>query len=197
MDISDSLQYTKENFLKIKESKRKFLHKDFTDCSFENCNFLECEFYKCSFTNCRFINCDLSVIKVTNSQFSDVLFKNSKVIGVDWTKAGGTRSSMIISINFLASTINYSSFFGLKLHKMQLIDCIAHEVDFTEADLTESICRKTDFFDSKFQHANLTKADFTDARNYVINPNGAIIKKAKFSLPEAMSLLRAFDIVIE
>jgi len=74
--------------------------------------------------------------------------------------------------------------------------CVAHEVDLAEADLADGDFRGTDFLNSKFLHTNLTKANFTDARNYTINPISTTVKKAKFSLPEAISLLRAFDIVI-
>lgn len=37
-------------------------------------------------------------------------------------------------------------------------------------------------------------ANFIGARNYAIDPTQNTLKKAKFSLPEAMSLLRSLDI---
>ena len=43
-------------------------------------------------------------------------------------------------------------------------------------------------------HANLTEADFTGAKNYAIAPGMNTLKKTKFSLPEAMSLLYNLDI---
>lgn len=44
---------------------------------------------------------------------------------------------------------------------------------------------------------NLTKADLRQAKNYSIRPDSNKIKKAKFSLPEAMLLLYGLDIELE
>jgi hypothetical protein len=43
----------------------------------------------------------------------------------------------------------------------------------------------------------LEKANFTTARNYSINPQINIIKKAKFSFPDVVGLLDVFNITIE
>jgi len=42
----------------------------------------------------------------------------------------------------------------------------------------------------------LTEADLSKARNYLIDPGLNQLKKAKFSLPEAMSLLYNMDIIL-
>jgi fluoroquinolone resistance protein len=54
----------------------------------------------------------------------------------------------------------------------------------------------TDFSNSRFQHTNLTEADFTGATNYAIAASLNTLKKTKFSLPEAMSLLYSLDIIL-
>ena len=46
-------------------------------------------------------------------------------------------------------------------------------------------------------HTNLSSADFSGAQNYQIDANENTIKKAIFSLPEALSLLSTFDIKIQ
>jgi hypothetical protein len=43
----------------------------------------------------------------------------------------------------------------------------------------------------------LSDADLSQARNYMVDPSKNILKKAKFSLPEAMSLLYCMDIVLK
>lgn len=45
-----------------------------------------------------------------------------------------------------------------------------------------------------FSNTNLTEADLSAARNYHITPGQNVLKRAKFSLPEAMSLLYSLDI---
>ena len=43
-------------------------------------------------------------------------------------------------------------------------------------------------------NCNLSKANFLEAKNYAINPQVNKIQKGKFSIPEALSLLRGFEI---
>jgi uncharacterized protein YjbI with pentapeptide repeats len=70
-------------------------------------------------------------------------------------------------------------------------------VNFNEADLTRGVFTRTDFLNSVFSSTNLTQADFRKAFNYGIDFNFNILKKAQFSLPEAMSLLTSLDIILK
>jgi len=79
---------------------------------------------------------------------------------------------------------------------MKVIECIAHEVDFREVDLSQADFSNTDLVGSLFINTNLTGADFTHTRNYTINASLNTLKGTKFSLPEAMSLLHSLDIVL-
>jgi len=74
--------------------------------------------------------------------------------------------------------------------------CIAHDVDFREAVLSRANFKLTDFEKSQFVHTKLCAADFTEAHSYSIDPTQNDIKKAKFSLPDAIHLLDGFDIQI-
>lgn len=189
-------EYNKEIFTKLHEEKSIFSKIEFYDCTFTSCYFLECTFEKCIFTNCTFENCDISAIKVFNSKFVDVVFKDSKVIGVDWTKAGGLGSKLPLSLQFFNTIINYSSFYGLTLPHFVLTKSTAREVDFGSAKMSEANMQGTDFTESKFHNCYLYKADFQGATNYLIDPSANYVKKAKFSLPEAISLLRGFEVEI-
>ena len=84
-----------------------------------------------------------------------------------------------------------------ELPKLELTECIAREVDFSGANLTKAAFTRADFLDSRFVDTNLSGADFSHASNYAINPTVNRLKKAIFTLPEAMSLLAAFDIVLK
>ena len=85
----------------------------------------------------------------------------------------------------------------LKLKKLKMTGCEAKEADFTEADLSTGDFSNTDFEKSIFFHTNISGADFKGARNYYIDARVNIVKKAKFSLPEALALLDGLDVVIE
>ncbi|MCX6732508.1 MAG: pentapeptide repeat-containing protein [Candidatus Roizmanbacteria bacterium] len=188
----DEESFYKETFTGIVYSSAKIQNKEFENCVFDKCTFIECTFDACKFIDCIFSNCSISAAKPYNSQFFNVTFIDSKIMGFDWTKTKTVRELI-----FKKCDISYSNFSYIKLHSLKLIECIAKEVNFNEADLTEGIFTQTDFSLSIFSNTNLTKTDFRRAINYGIDIKFNILKKAKFSLPEATSLLRSLDIILE
>jgi uncharacterized protein YjbI with pentapeptide repeats len=139
-----------------------------------------------------FEKCDLSVMKVPESRFIDVAFQKCKMLGIDWSQA-----AMPATLAFEGCNVSQSTFQRLALPKMKLVGCIAREVDFTGANLNGARLMKTDLLGSRFVDTNLSGADFSHATNYAIDPTVNRIKKAVFTLPEAMSLLSAFGIVLK
>jgi fluoroquinolone resistance protein len=152
----------------------------------------------CVFRDCSFDNCDLSLITVLKSSFKDTRFEKSKLVGLDWGKAAwGGKKTSLKAFDFFGCLLNFSSFVGLNLEKIIVQDCIAHDVDFSQADMSKSNLRGSDFTNSRFRQTNLRSADLIGAKNYSIDPGANDIQQAKFSLPEAMSLLFSMDIKIE
>jgi fluoroquinolone resistance protein len=184
--------YYQETITKITLSKETVTEVEFEECEFKDCSFIDCKFGKCKFISCKFDGCMMSAVIPTNSRFAEVTFVNSKAIGIDWTKA-----QHIHGMSFENCQINYSNFSQLKLPKIKMISCEAKEAYFTETDLTEGDFTNTDFERSVFLKTNLTKANFKGARNYYIDARHNTIKKAHFSLPEALSLLSSLDVVID
>ena len=184
--------FYKETFSGMIISHGKISNKEFENCVFEKCIFIECIFENCRFIDSSFVGCSISANKPFNSQFTNVTFEDSKIMGFDFTKARSVRL-----ISFIKCNISYSNFSFVKVPELILKECAAHEVNFNEADLTGGIFTQTDFLKSVFSHTNLTKADFRGAYNYGIDLTSNTCKKAQFSLPEASSLLRSFDILLE
>jgi fluoroquinolone resistance protein len=164
----------------------------FEECEFKACSFVDCRFDRCKFLECSFNECILSAIVPMNCYFLEVKFSECKAIGIDWTK-----SQKLEGLAFTGCQINYSNFKLLKLPKIKILKCEAKEVYFNEADLSGGVFKYTDFEKSLFFKTDLTGADFTAARNYSIDVKNNFIKKARFSLPEALSLLNSLDIVID
>lgn len=119
-------------------------------------------------------------------------FKDCKIIGIDWTKTGRP-----FRANFENCKMNDSIFYNLDLRSAKFINCEARNVDFEKANLNKSKLNKSDFLNSNFTGSDLSFSDFTEAINYRINPENCKIKKAKFSLPQVLTLLDQWDIVIE
>lgn len=170
--------------------------KEFESCTFVGCSFLETTFTACRFVDCEFVRCDLSLCRVEDCAFTSVKFIDSQVIGVNWTEASWPARGLFNAIGFERCAISHSTFIGLGLRRVEIVDCVARDTDFAEADLTQASCAGTDFKDSRFLHTDLTKADFTGATNYAIAANLNVLRKTRFALPEAMSLLYGLDIIL-
>ena len=70
-------------------------------------------------------------------------------------------------------------------------ECHFTNTILSNADFSHTVLPKTVFF-----HCDLCKADFSTSMQYEIDPSVNKVTKAKFSLPEAATLLKAFDITI-
>lgn len=172
---------------------------EFIICTFDHCDFNETPFKACTFRDCIFENCDLSLMQVDESVFKNTEFKSCKALGINWSKASWGRkeiTQLIKSIDFSKCVLNYSTFIGLELSHLNMQDCIAHEVDFSEAILRKANFKGTDLQNAIFRSSDLREANFVGAKNYSISPQLNKISRAKFSLPEAMSLMYNMDIVI-
>ena len=190
--------YISQDFKNLALTGDSLQGKTFTSCTFIKCSFRETSFLHCTFQDCAFRKCDLSLATLKDCTFKNVRFEDSQLIGVNWmdTNLAQTRHILAKPVDFLKCVLNHSVFMGLSLKDASLIRCIAHEVSFEDADLTRTDCTFTDFSGSRFLHTNLTEADFTGAEGYAISPSLNTLKKTKFSLPEAMSLLHGLDIIL-
>lgn len=169
----------------------------FLDCQFERCSFVTAHLFSCRFQRCSFVGCDLSLVEVDDTVFGSAYFEESKLIGIDWTKALSSQPSLGKPLSFSGSILNHGTFIGQQLQGILVIDCIAHEVDFRESDLSNASFSSTDLKDSLFLDTNLSAADLRTARNYHIDATKNTITDAKFSLPEAMLLLDALEIELD
>lgn len=195
LNLNDNQRvYINQNFNNINLSEKEISHREFDNCLFNSCNFTDTKFLNCKFYECQFSNCNLSMVNITGCTFFDTIFQDSKAIGINWTQAAWPRIKLSSPIKFFKCVINHSSFFGLSLKEIAIVECNAKEIDLREADCSEADFSDTDFANSQFGKTNLTKANFTEAINYNIDIFNNQIKKAKFSSAEAISLLRCLDI---
>lgn len=184
--------YYDQHFENINYSNKKIEFKTFEECNFISCDFSETVFKNCKFRYCQFNNCNLSLMAVSCSKFLDVKFSDCKIIGVNWTYSDALSSPIIFS----KCNISQSNFLGLNLKSILIAECIAREIDFRDCDLSKSVLTMNDFKNTLFCNTNLIKTDFTNSINYAINVLDNKIQGAKFSLPDAVSLLSGLGIEI-
>ncbi len=192
--IHSQTHYSDQKFRETVQKQEHISSSEFIDCRFMRCSFVESVFSTCRFVSCTFQGCDLSLIQLPGSTFSATRFEDSKVIGVDWTQVDWNAATLGDPISFFNATLNHATFIGLKLSGIKIKDCMASNVDFRETDLSRADFSGTDLSKSLFTNTDLTAADLSRARNYHIAPQQNIITQAKFSMPEAMSLLFNLDI---
>jgi len=164
---------------------------EFCDCAFTNCAFERTVFSDCAFEDCEFESCDLTLADIAGSSFSSVVFRNCKLHGIAWHKAGFSFDAA-----FLDSRLDYSSFFGMKLNKTRFTGSRLTEVTFVDAVAREADFSRCELKDTVFLQTDLSRANFTGAKNYSIDVRENQVKGAKFDLPEAVNLLTSFGIKI-
>jgi fluoroquinolone resistance protein len=189
--------HTDQVFKRADSRQASIVSSAFHDCTFDRCCLAEATLQECRFVGCLFRHCDLSLLQVPGCSFTDTRFEGSKVIGVDWTRADWPVVRLGAVIGFSECVISHSTFIGLKLPGIRIEDCVAVDVDFREADLSGAAFAGTDLSGSLFLATNLTGADLSRARNYRIDLTQNVVRKARFALPEAMSLLHSLDIVLD
>ena len=186
--------YESLGFKNLELPIQQFSGKEFSNCSFSQCNFNETAFLKCKFRLCTFKDCDLNLVHLEGCSFMNTHFEFSRLMGINWAITDLNQSKLTSPLKFTNCVLNYSTFMGLNLKKLEIVECVARDVDFSEANLCEADFKGTDFTGSRFWHTDLTGADLSKAKNYTIPAHLNTLKKTKFSFPEAMSLLYNLDI---
>lgn len=177
----------------IKSERFSSLDKhSFNGCTFNNCDFSESILRNTKFSSCLFSNCNFSLVKLDGCRLQDVKFSDCKIIGAEFFKCERTffsanfKNCLLQYCNFSDLNMKHSSFDGSKLKDSHFTNTILKDSNFRDVDLSGTI----------FHNCDLSHADFSCATHYDIDPRTNKIRKAKFSFPEAVGLLRAFDVSI-
>lgn len=168
-------------------------NENFEDCEFLSCDFSKATFNSCNFNDCVFIGCNLSMAQLNESQLDHVRFIDCKLLGVDFSQC----TDFLFSVDFKNCILNYVVFYQKNLSKTSFTGCSILQADFTACNLTEAVFDNSDLSASIFEKTDLRKADLSSAKNYIIDPERNLIKKAKFSMTGVLGLLHNYDIILE
>jgi uncharacterized protein YjbI with pentapeptide repeats len=184
--------FEQEYFKLVSWDDSRMKRSSFLDCQFESCQWNEADWRNAKFADCRFKNCNLSLLKIEGCQLQNVHFIECKLVGIDFFKC----DPRFFSIFFDQTILQTCHFADLNMKKSSFPKCKFRDVYFTHTNLTEASFNQADLQGAVFHHCNLTKADFTGAKEYTIDLQSNTVKQAKFSFPEAIRLLKSFDIEI-
>jgi len=121
-----------------------------------------------------------------------VTFNNSKAVGVNFSSCNG-----LSSLIFKACLLDYSIFQGVEIPSLKMENSSLKDTDLSESKLVNACFSGCNLQNAIFNSSDLSKADFRNAKNYYLDPQYTKIRNAKFSMPEAMSLLSALEIIVE
>ncbi|WP_417888025.1 pentapeptide repeat-containing protein [Zunongwangia sp.] len=181
-----------KKFEKINYTEKTLRNREFFQCDFIRCNFTESDLRGNTFEDCTFENCNFSMTSIDGTGFRNVLFLDSKILGIDFSKC----NEFMFSFKFENCLLDYSTFFRTKMQKTAFINCSLKQVDFSEVDLTSSLFTNSDLTGALFSRTVLEKVDFSNAQNFAIDPEQNSMKKAKFSANQLESLLYKYDLTI-
>ena len=191
--VFDAAEYNGQTFEKLVLDRELLRDKDFQNCRFLKCDLRNCDLAGSEFSDCIFEHCVLSLSKFAQCRLKGVRFSGSKLLGLDLSKC----AARFLELGFKDCLIDACNFSALPLSKTRFEDCAIRGCVFGETDLTKAVFADCDLEGSVFHGAKLRDADFTSARNYFLDPKTNDVAGARFSLPEAVSLLAAFNIKIE
>lgn len=173
-------------------SKTELNNKEFDCCKFVGINFTNLKLKNSIFNECEFLHCNFSNTTMEDISIRDSHFLSCKFMGFDFSSI-----NTFFDNNFEDSQIKLSSFYKMKLNGIIFKNTDIIQTDFNNTELKKSKFENSDLMETTFEMANLDKADFSTAKNYLINPNNTSLKDTVFSLPEAISFLKAIGIKLK
>jgi len=182
-----------KKFEKEDLTTNEFAIADYENCIFTNCDFSNADLSQRVFLECEFNSCNLSTANLLKTGLKNVKFKDCKLLGLHFENC----DPFLFEVDFDTCFLKLSSFYKLRLKKTRFKNSDLTEVDFTEAELANSLFDNCDLGGARFERTILEKADLRTSRNYSIDPEINKIKKAKFSIYGIAGLLNKYDIEIE
>lgn len=164
----------------------------FYRCVFNNISFQSKRLSECVFDECSFVQCNLSLVEIAGSVFTDVRFSECKLLGVNWSGTGG-----FLTASYDGCIMENNLFADMNLSKFRFTGCRLTNAAFSNTKLQKAVFDECDLAQCQFHNVDLTCADFRTSRNYYMNAESNVLRKTRFSLPEAVSLLANLDIVLE
>lgn len=188
----ESTIHEDKTFEQINYTDKVIQGREFQSCTFKKCDFSNSDFSRNKFLECTFIECNLSLMKLGNSVLTDVVFKDCKILGVNFSEC----QDFLFSVSFTSCTLDYALFAGKKMLKTKFTRCSLKEANFTNANLSGAIFEESDLERTIFNRTDLTSANLLTASNYTIDPELNTLKKAVFSLHGLPGLLAQHQIKV-
>jgi uncharacterized protein YjbI with pentapeptide repeats len=166
--------------------------KEFARCTFRRCKLPESRWARTKLEDCVFEDCDLTGMLPHELALRGVVFKGTKLMGVDWTELG-----KLPDVSFERCDLRYASFVKQRFRATRFVGCIAREASYLEVDLTEADFTDTDLTGSTIRGCSLGKTNFSHAIGVFFDPQHNKVKGARIAIEAAILLVQSFGMVVE
>ncbi len=167
--------------------------KEFYRCKIKGCNLTEADLSGCVFEECSFSECNVSNPIIKGSKLVNVDFKDCKIVGLNFYNC----DQLLFECSFTTTQLRNCNFSDLKMKRVHFHGCKIDECDFENTFLVEAEFNDSVFRETLFHNCNLERASFFEAKGYNLDPRSNNVKKAVFSVPDVLSLVECFGIVIK
>ena len=140
--------------------------------------------------------CSLSMTKLISSEFNDCVFKDCKLLSVNWTQIRPNRVGAA-PLTFEGCKLSYGIFAGTNLRGWRFHACELVDADFSEANVQGASLTDCNLAKARFVNADLRGVDLTSSYNYFFDLRENRVAGLKVGLDGGAMLLRAFGILVE
>ena len=127
----------------------------------------------------------------------NVTFDGCLLSGIEWHKFEPRSRFSSLFASLKGSNLRYCTFCEMKLPRTDFSGVRIVESTFADCDLTESDFRGCTLDRTEFFRCGVEKADFRGATGYRVDVPTCRVKDARFSFPEAISLLSSLGVKID
>ena len=145
------------------------------------------------FEECTFRDCDLSNITWEGCTFEGCTFRDCRLIGSDWRHI----ASLTAAVNFERCDLSMSQLSGVRLLSSRFEGSRCIDVDFSQADLSESVWLETEVTDALFEESKLNKANLTGAIGEQFDPQTSQLNGALVSITTAIRLAESLGLFVD
>ncbi len=175
-------------------SRLEFTEETFYDCDFSDCTFIDCTCENCKLdhsvlSECQFIRCTITDLKTTMSRAKFTGLQGCTLNNIDWMSLQGDGSFADPIEKLQGCRLKYNTFTEMNFTKFNFAGNEIQRSMFAKCNLVSADFEKCDLLDTEFYQCDMRKANFKEAGGYKVDIFGCKLQDAKFSLPEAVSLL--------
>ncbi|MCA9526702.1 MAG: pentapeptide repeat-containing protein [Myxococcales bacterium] len=166
---------------------------EFYGCTFLGCAWPGATTRRWVLEGCRFERCDLSLWRPVDCTLADAELVDCKLVGVEWTAAGGLR----FDARFTDCDLSLGRFSELDLTHARFRDCRLREADLTGVKLKGAVLAGCDLEGASLDGADLTNADLRSATLPPLDLAATRLRGARVDVTTALAIVRGLGLRTE